>query len=46
MNLNKWNKIPKDMQDLMMEIMQDMEYIATMRFIVLEEAEAKVKKAE
>ncbi|MDB4444083.1 TRAP transporter substrate-binding protein DctP [bacterium] len=45
MNLNKWKQIPKDLQDLISEIMQDMEFIATMRFIMLEEAEAKIKKA-
>ena len=30
-NMDKWKKIPKDVQDLIMEIMEDMEYIATMR---------------
>ncbi len=39
MNLKKWNQIPKDLQEMMMEVMQDTEYIATMRTIMIEKKE-------
>ncbi len=44
-NLAKWNKIPKDLQDLMMDVMKDMEYIGTMRMIMLDQKEDQVKRA-
>jgi TRAP-type C4-dicarboxylate transport system substrate-binding protein len=43
-NLDKWNKIPKDMQTLMMDIMEDMEYIATMRNALIVEKEDRIRK--
>lgn len=44
-NLDKWNKLPKDLQALLDEVMQDMEYVGTMRLIMLDQKEAMVKKA-
>ena len=44
-NMDKWKKIPKDVQALMMEIMQDMEYIATMRNVMLEQKEVRIRTA-
>jgi len=44
MNLDKWNKLPKDVQDLIMGVMQDMEWIGSMRGMVRTEAEGNVKK--
>ena len=43
-NMEKWKKIPKDMQVLLDEIMQDMEYIATMRNTLIEAKEDAVRK--
>ena len=43
-NMDKWKKIPKDMQVLLDEIMQDMEYIATMRNELIEQKEDTVRK--
>ena len=43
-NMDKWKKIPKDMQVLLDEIMQDMEYIASMRNALIEAKEDKVRK--
>jgi TRAP-type C4-dicarboxylate transport system substrate-binding protein len=43
-NLDKWKKIPKDLQGLLDEIMQDMEYIATMRNALIEQKEDMVRK--
>lgn len=43
-NMDKWRKIPKDVQDLMMEIMKDMEYIATMRNELIVKKEDRVRK--
>ena len=45
MNLNKWKALPEDLQDLIMDVIQDVEYIGTMRFILLDQAEDKIKKA-
>jgi TRAP-type C4-dicarboxylate transport system substrate-binding protein len=42
-NLDKWKKIPKDLQNMVMEVMQDMEYIATMRGIMIEKKEDAVR---
>ena len=44
-NLDKWKKIPPDLQALMMEIMQDMEYIASMRNVMLEQKEVRIRTA-
>jgi TRAP-type C4-dicarboxylate transport system substrate-binding protein len=43
-NLDKWNKIPKDLQKLMMDVMEDMEYIATMRNTLIVEKEDRIRK--
>jgi TRAP-type C4-dicarboxylate transport system substrate-binding protein len=43
-NMNKWKQIPKDIQVLLDEIMQDMEYIATMRNELIENKEDMVRK--
>jgi TRAP-type C4-dicarboxylate transport system substrate-binding protein len=43
-NMDKWKKIPKDMQVLLDEIMQDMEYIASMRNALIEAKEDRVRK--
>ncbi len=43
-NMDKWKKIPKDLQVLLDEIMQDMEYIATMRNALIEQKEDMVRK--
>jgi TRAP-type C4-dicarboxylate transport system substrate-binding protein len=43
-NMDKWKKIPKDTQALLDEIMQDMEYIATMRNELIEQKEDTVRK--
>lgn len=44
-NLDKWNKIPKDLQDLIMDVMIDMEYVGTLRMMLIEEKEDEVRKA-
>jgi len=44
-NMDKWKKIPLDTQNLIDEIMQDMEYIASMRNTMLEEKEMRVRAA-
>jgi len=43
-NLEKWKKIPKDMQDLLMEVTADMEYIGSMRNTMIEAKEDGVRK--
>jgi TRAP-type C4-dicarboxylate transport system substrate-binding protein len=43
-NMDKWKKIPKEEQVLLDEIMQDMEYIATMRNALIEQKEDMVRK--
>ena len=30
-NLDRWKKIPKDLQDLLLDVIQEYEYIGTMR---------------
>lgn len=42
-NMDRWKKIPPDLQALMMEIMQDMEYIASMRNVMLEQKEIQIR---
>jgi TRAP-type C4-dicarboxylate transport system substrate-binding protein len=44
-NLNKWKKIPKDLQEKILDVMKDMEYIASMRNIMIEQKEEAVRKA-
>jgi TRAP-type C4-dicarboxylate transport system substrate-binding protein len=44
MNLDFWNKIPKDLQDLLMDAVKDNEYIATMRFQMLARSEEVVMR--
>jgi TRAP-type C4-dicarboxylate transport system substrate-binding protein len=44
-NYDKWKKIPPDLQELLMEIMKDMEYIASMRNMQLQEKEVRVRTA-
>jgi TRAP-type C4-dicarboxylate transport system substrate-binding protein len=43
-NLDKWKKIPKDLQELMMDIVQDMEYIGSMRNTLIVEKEDRIRK--
>ncbi|HOP86705.1 MAG TPA: TRAP transporter substrate-binding protein DctP [Syntrophorhabdaceae bacterium] len=43
-NLDKWKTIPKDLQDLIMDVMQDMEYIGTMRAMQIVSYEDNVRK--
>jgi TRAP-type C4-dicarboxylate transport system substrate-binding protein len=42
--MKTWMKIPPDMQKLIMEIMQDMEYIATMRNELIVKKEDRIRK--
>jgi TRAP-type C4-dicarboxylate transport system substrate-binding protein len=44
-NLDKWKKIPPDIQAMMMDVMQDMEYIASMRNVMLEQKEIRIRTA-
>jgi TRAP-type C4-dicarboxylate transport system substrate-binding protein len=44
MNLDKWNKLPKDLQEILMDVMKDMEYIGAMRNIMIAEYEDNVRK--
>jgi TRAP-type C4-dicarboxylate transport system substrate-binding protein len=41
----KWNQIPKDLQEMIMEVIQDVEYIGTMRNEMIMDKEDKVRKA-
>jgi len=43
-NLDRWKKIPKDLQDILLETMKDFEYIAAMRGIMIEEKEDRVRE--
>jgi TRAP-type transport system periplasmic protein len=43
-NLDRWKKIPKDLQDLLMETVQDHEYIGSMRNTMIIEKEEKVRE--
>jgi len=43
-NLEKWNKIPEDLQDMIMGVMKDMEYIATMRIMLIKDKEENIRK--
>ncbi len=43
-NLDRWKKIPKDLQDLLLEVIQDHEYIGTMRNYMILEKEERVRE--
>ena len=43
-NMNTWKKIPKDLQEVIMENVKDMEYIGTMRNAMIEAKEDEVRK--
>ncbi len=43
-NLDRWKKIPKDLQDLLLETIQEHEYIGTMRNAMILEKEEKVRE--
>jgi TRAP-type C4-dicarboxylate transport system substrate-binding protein len=43
-NLDRWKKIPKDLQDILMETMKEYEQIATKRVFALVEQEDKVRE--
>jgi TRAP-type C4-dicarboxylate transport system substrate-binding protein len=45
-NLDRWKKIPKDLQDLLLEVIQHHEYIGSMRnYMILEKEEEVRQKA-
>ncbi len=44
MNMDRWKKIPKDLQALIMEIIQDHEYIGTARNNMILDKEEKVRE--
>jgi TRAP-type C4-dicarboxylate transport system substrate-binding protein len=41
-NLDRWKRIPKDLQELLIDTLKDYEYIATLRAIMIAEKENKV----
>ena len=43
-NLDRWKKIPKDLQDLLLEVIQEHEYIGTMRNYMILEKEERVRE--
>jgi len=43
-NLDRWKKIPKDLQDLLLEVIQAHEYIGTMRNYMIVEKEERVRE--
>jgi len=43
-NLDRWKKIPKDLQDLLSEVIQDHEYIGSMRNFMILDKEEKVRE--
>jgi TRAP-type C4-dicarboxylate transport system substrate-binding protein len=43
-NLDRWKKIPKDLQEMLMEGMKEYEYISTMRGLMIAEKEDKVRE--
>jgi TRAP-type C4-dicarboxylate transport system substrate-binding protein len=43
-NLDRWKKIPKDLQDLLLDVIQEYEYIGTMRNSLLLEKEEKIRE--
>jgi len=42
-NMDKWKQIPKEAQDIIMDVMKDMEYVATMRQMLIMEKEDNVR---
>lgn len=44
MNMKTWNKLPEDLQNVLMDVMKDMEYIGAMRNIMIAEYEDGVRK--
>lgn len=44
MNMDRWKKIPKDLQALIMEVMQDHEYIGTARNYMILDKEERVRE--
>lgn len=42
-NMDTWKKIPAEIQDVIMDVMKDMEYIASMRNEMLREKEARIR---
>lgn len=42
-NMDKWKQIPKDVQAIIMDVMKDIEYVATMRQLMIMEKEDNVK---
>lgn len=43
-NLDTWKKIPEEAQAIIMDVMKDMEYIASMRNTLIEEKELRMRK--
>jgi TRAP-type C4-dicarboxylate transport system substrate-binding protein len=43
-NLDRWKKIPKDLQELLMEVMQEYEYIGSMRGLMIVAMEDKLRE--
>lgn len=43
-NLDKWKKIPKDLQEVLSDVMQEMEYIASMRAVMIMKNEDSVRE--
>lgn len=43
-NLDFWKKIPGDLQELLLDVMKDFEYIATMRAVMIRETEDKIRR--
>jgi len=43
-NMDKWKQIPKDVQTIISKTMEEMEYVATMRQIMIMEKEDNVRK--
>ena len=44
-HMAKWNQIPKDLQEMIMDVVQDVEYIGSMRNEMITEKEDRVRKA-
>ena len=42
-NIAKWDKTPTDLQDMIMDVMKDMEYIATMRIMLIKDREERIR---
>jgi len=44
-NMKKWQTIPSDLQEIILEVIKDVEYIGSMRNFMIMEAEDKIRKA-